>query len=137
VAHLQLSPRHPFALNHNRLIRTVPAIPNYHILRNPIPVRINNSNRLIRREIQMSLPALLHRNESIVESGQNKADRHERHGHICDDEPDDLARVVAQGVEGRVREAEDNGQDGHGDVAEQRAPEDRDLPVVAGCDDEV
>jgi hypothetical protein len=131
------SPRHPFTLDHNRLIRTVPPISNNHILRNPVPMRINNSNRLVRREIKMSLPTLLHLDEGIVEPGQNKADRHKQHGHISDNEPDDLARVVAQGVEGRVREAEDDGQDGHRDVAEQRAPEDRDFPVVAGRDDEV
>jgi len=76
-------------------------------------VRIDNSNRLIRREIKVSLSALLYRNERIVEFGQQKADRDERHRHIGNEEPHDLAGIVAQGVEGRVGEAEDDGQDGH------------------------
>jgi hypothetical protein len=100
-------------------------------------VRINHSNRLVRRKIKVSLSTLLHRNERIVEPRQNEADRHESHGHIRDNEPHNLARIMAQGIEGRVREAEDDGQDGDRDVAEQRAPEDGDFPVVAGGDDEV
>lgn len=50
-----------------------------------------------------------------------------------------MARVVAQSVERRVREAEDDGEDGDGDVAEERAPDDGDGPVfaAAGGDDEV
>jgi hypothetical protein len=100
-------------------------------------VRINNSNRLVRREIKVFLSTLLHRNERVVESGQDKADRHESHGHISYDKANGLARIMAQGVEGWVREAEDDGQDGDRDVAEQRAPEDGDFPVVSGGDDEV
>ena len=85
----------------------------------------------------MSLSALLHRDERIVEFGQQEADRHESHGHVGDDEPHDLAGIVAQGVEGWVREAEDDRQDGHRDVSQEWAPEDGDLPVVSRCDDEV
>lgn len=44
---------------------------------------------------------------------------------------------MAHGVEGRVGEAHDDGQDRAGDVAQQRAPEDGDAPVFAGGDDDV
>ena len=43
-----------------------------------------------------------------------------------------MAGVVAHGVEGRVREAEDDGEDGDRDVAEQGNSEDGDGPVFAG-----
>ena len=106
--------RHAFTLNDlNRLIRAVPPIPNHDILRVPATVRVNNSNRLIWREIKVSLAALLDRDERIVEPGQQETDRHEKHGHVGDEEAHNLAGIVAHGAEGRVREAEDDGQDGH------------------------
>lgn len=41
----------------------------------------------------------------------------------------DVKRVVSCLVERRVREAENNGQNGRGDVSEKRPPESWDLPV--------
>jgi len=111
--HPRSSPRHPFPFKPNRLIRTVSSIANDNIIRDATTVRISDSNRLIRREINMSLSALLHRDKRIVESRQNEADRHESHGHVSDGEAHDLTGIMAQGVEGWVREAEDDGEDGH------------------------
>ena len=107
------SPRHPLPFKPNRLIGTVSSIPNDNIIRDATTVHVNDSNRLVRREVNMSLSALLHRDERIVESRQNEADRHESHGHVSDGEAHDLARIMTQGVEGRVREAEDDGENGH------------------------
>ena len=103
----------------------------------PILERLDNRNRLIRRKPEMSLSALLDRHEWVVELGQQPADGDEHHGQIRDEEPDDVAWVVAHGVEGWVREAEDDGEDGNGDVAEEGAPDDGDGPVFAGGDDQV
>lgn len=85
----------------------------------------------------MPLTPLLDRNKRLKEFGQEEPNRDEEHGHVGDDEADDGQRVVAHGVEGRVGKAHDDGQDGAGDVAQQRAPEDGDAPVFAGGDDYV
>lgn len=85
----------------------------------------------------MSLASLLDRHKRLEELGQEKPKRNEEHCHIGYDEADDGQRVVAHGVEGRVGEAHDDGQDGAGDVAQQRAPEDGDAPVFAGGNDDV
>ena len=78
----------------------------------------NDRDRLVRRKVKMAFATLLHRNEGVVELGQEPSDGDEDHGQVGDEEADDMAGVVAHGVEGWVREAEDNGEDGHGDVAE-------------------
>jgi hypothetical protein len=85
----------------------------------------------------MSFSPLLNRHKRVVELGQQPADCNEHHGQVRDGEADDVARVVAHGGEGWVREAEDDGEDGDRDVAEQGAPEDGDGPVFADRDDQV
>lgn len=54
-----------------------------------------------------------------------------------DGETEDVERVLSQGVECWVGEAEDDGEDGTGDEAEERAPEEGDAPVLATCDDDI
>lgn len=53
------------------------------------------------------------------------------------DETQDHKRIVPESVEFRVREAEDDGQDGSRNVAEQERPEGGDGPVLATADDDV
>lgn len=68
-----------------------------------------------------------------------------------EDEQDDMTNAKAQDVQGvgfavkRIRGADElwvregiyDGQDGSGDVLDQRAPDHRDVPVLAGADDDV
>ena len=54
-----------------------------------------------------------------------------------EDEAEDVDGVVAQGPEFGVGETVDDEEDGGGDVADQRAPEHGDVPVLAGTDNDV
>jgi hypothetical protein len=103
----------PFELN-----RLTGAIKSTTTSSHPVLKRLNNRHRLIRGEFNMPLPTLLRRHKRVVELRQQPADGNEDHGQVGDDEADDVAGVVAHGGEGRVREAEDDGEDGDGDVAE-------------------
>ena len=82
----------------------------------------------------MSFSPLLNRHKRVVELGQQPADCNEHHGQVGNEKADDVARVVAHGVERWIREAEDDGEDGDRDVAEERAPDDGDGPVFADGD---
>lgn len=53
------------------------------------------------------------------------------------DESHDVERVVAEGFEGWVGEAEDYGEDGAGEVAEEGGPEGWEGPVRAAAYDGV
>ena len=66
-----------------------------------------------------ALTASPYRNKSIIVSRDRVPQDDGQHGQMRNDEPGDHHRVVPQLVEFRVREREDDGEDGAADVAEE------------------
>jgi hypothetical protein len=109
LSQVPLSLSHRFPAKTDWLLEAVRYIPSNAIHAYPIAMRSNDRDRLIRGEIEVASPAYLDRDERIVEFRHEPANCYEQHGHVGDDEADYVAWVVAYGVEGRVREAEDYG----------------------------
>ena len=85
----------------------------------------------------MTQSTLLDGDERSVVPREYESDGNEEHGEDCDGEADDVERIHADSVEGRKGEAEDDGQNGDGNISQQSTPEEGDLPVLASRDDEV
>ena len=75
--------------------------------------------------------------KGVEEARPAEADGDKNHGQQREYETDNVQRVHAVAVEEREGEAQDDRKDGGCDVAQQRAPEEGDVPVFAGGDDEV
>ena len=80
----------------------------------------------------MSQLAMLRRNEHIHVPRKQKAKSSASQDEMCDDEAEDVDRIVSQGIELRVCEGEDDGEDWSRDVAEKRSPEYGYRPILPG-----
>lgn len=56
---------------------------------------------------------------------------------MADDKAHDVERIVVEAFKGRVRETEDDCEDGAGDIAQDGSPERRQRPVLATANDGV
>ena len=56
---------------------------------------------------------------------------------MSDDETHNVERVVVEAFEGGICETEDDGEDGAGEVSQERSPDCRQRPVRATTDDSV
>lgn len=82
------------------------------------------------------VPALRRQGEVQRPRDDQPEDDHEG-GDMCNGKGVDLKWVVTLLVEERIGEANDDGENGRGDVFNQRGPEDRDIPVFAHPDDDI
>lgn len=78
----------------------------------------------------LSFISLLVWHEDIQKSRQQEPKSSAEQDKVGDNKTKDIDRIVSKGVELRVGKAEDDGEDGRGDVAEKRSPEGRDCPVL-------
>lgn len=84
-----------------------------------------------------ALGAALGRDQLIVVAGRDAAHEDQHHADVRQREARDHQRVVPQRVELRVREAEDDGQDGAADVAQQHGEEGGYAPVATAAYNDV
>lgn len=62
------------------------------------------------------------RNENIQVSGKREAQKDREHDDMRQNKPKNVRRVVAEGIEFRIAEREDDGEDRCRDVAEEKGP---------------
>ena len=83
----------------------------------------------------MALAAAVGRDKDIVPPGNKEAAGNDDESNVADGETENVQWILAELVEGAVAEAVDDGESGSGDVAEERSPEHRDLPILALAND--
>lgn len=86
-------------------------------------------------QINLALHSALRGDKGVVPSRQDKSHGDGDENHVGSSKTKNVKGVVTELVEGRVREAVDDGENGGGHVADQRAPKRRDGPVFALSDD--
>lgn len=93
----------------------------------------------LRQLTHQRLPLInaMRRDKDVVIARHNESKQDNQEDDMRDNEARDHERVVAQRVELRVCEGEDDSQHGGAYVSEDYGPEDGDAPVVSAADDAV
>jgi len=75
--------------------------------------------------------------EDIEPSGHHESENTPHQQEMSDDESHHMERVVIEAFEGGIGEAEDDGEDGTGEVSQKGSPDRGQCPVRAATDDGV
>ena len=113
-------------------------------LRRPRPrlhhILILTHNQILqhpRRSHPLAIIQPVHRHKNIKVPRQDQRGDCEDEAEMGEDEAEDVDGVVAEGPEFGVGETVDDEEDRGGDVADERAPEHGDVPVLAGAYDDI
>lgn len=98
-------------------------------------IRDLGPGRHVGANVELALVAARRRDEHVEPARGDEAGADDEEGDVTDDKAEDMQRILAQLVKGRVGEAVDDGEDRGGDVADEGGPEGRDAPVLALADD--
>lgn len=75
--------------------------------------------------------------EDVEPTGHHESEHTPHQQEMSDDETHHVERVIVEALESGIGEAEDDGEDGTGEVSQKRSPDRRQRPVRAAADDGV
>lgn len=75
--------------------------------------------------------------EDIEPSGHHESEHTPKQQEVSNDEAHHVERVIVEPFEGGIGETEGDGEDGAGEVSQERSPDCRQRPVRATTDDSV
>lgn len=86
----------------------------------------------------MALATSVGRDEDVEPARKDGAAEDDDQGDVSNTETEDVQGIFAAfGVKSAVRETVDDGQNGTGDVLDQGAPKDGDIPVLSSTNNDV